>query len=146
MLVSVSSSILTPNTRSLTLMILHLKPKVVNFWQKLDLLKTIFSKKCSIFSLIFPHASRTSSLTFSANVSIIDSSKTLLKLIKFLKNRFYSFSCNFPMRYVNDCPERKVFSQKYPHLQLLIQISKCYMGSWYKWLKGKHLFFWHNFF
>ena len=63
-LVLVSSSILTPNTRSLSLMILHLKPKVVNVLAKLGLLKPIFNKKSSIFSL-----SRMPSLTFYTNIT-----------------------------------------------------------------------------
>ena len=51
------------------------------------------------------------------------------------------FSCDFPIRHVNGWPERKIQSLKYPHLQLLIQTSQFYMGSWHKLLKSKHLFF-----
>ena len=50
-------SILTPNTRSLTLIILHLKPNLSMFWQKLGLLKPMFNKKCLILSLYFPFIS-----------------------------------------------------------------------------------------
>ena len=44
-LVLLSSSILIPNTRSLTLMILHLKPKVVNVLAKNWFIKTNPQKK-----------------------------------------------------------------------------------------------------
>ena len=47
-------SILTPNTRSLTLMILHLKPKVVNVMAKSWFIRNNLQQKYSIFSLIFP--------------------------------------------------------------------------------------------
>ena len=53
--------------------------------------------------------------------------KTVFKLIKDKKqkrNRYYSFSCNFPVRYVNECPESKILSLKYLHQQLLIQTSQ----------------------
>ena len=35
----------------------------------------------------------------------------------------------------------KILSLKYPHLQLLIQTSRFYMGSWHKLLKSKHDYF-----
>ena len=59
-------------------------------------------------------------------------------LFKIKKNRFYSFICDFPVRYVNGCPESKTLSLKYQHLQLLIQTSPFYMGSWHNLLKSKH--------
>ena len=37
---------------------------------------------------------------------------------KINRNRCYSFSCDFPLRYVNGCPESKNLSLKYQHLQL----------------------------
>ena len=40
------------------------------------------------------------------------------------RNRCYSFSCDFPIRYVNGCPESKTLSQKYQHLQL--KSKHCY--------------------
>ena len=66
-------SILTPNTRNLSLITLHLKPKVVNVLTK-TLSETSLLWKT--FSLIFPlykyffetHASRMSSLTLSTNI------------------------------------------------------------------------------
>ena len=50
-----------------------------------------------------------------------DWSKTVFKHIKYKKRkRCDSCSCNFPIRYVNGCPESKILSLKYPYLQLLI--------------------------
>ena len=40
------------------------------------------------------------------------------------RNRCYSFSCDFPIRYVNGCPESKTLSLKYQHLQL--KSKHCY--------------------
>ena len=40
------------------------------------------------------------------------------------RNRCYSFSCDFPIRYVNGCPESKTLSLKYKHLQL--KSKHCY--------------------
>ena len=65
------------------------------------------------------HVSRIPSLTSTG-------CKTVFKLTKKLKkkNRCYSFSCDFPVRYVNGCPESKILiSQRYPHLQLLPQTT-----------------------
>ena len=67
--------------------------------------------------------------------------KTVFKLIKDKKIRCYSLSCHFLVRFVNGCPESKILSLKYPHSQLLIQISKFYIGICHKLLKSKHLFF-----
>ena len=53
----------------------------------------------------------------------------------------YTFSCNFPIRYVSSCNESKILSLKYLHLQLLIQTSQFYVGSWHKLLKSKHCWF-----
>ena len=50
-------------------------------------------------------------------------------------------SCDFPVRYINGCPESKILSLKYPHLQLLIRTSQFYMGSWHNLLKRKHCYF-----
>ena len=41
----------------------------------------------------------------------------------------YSFSCDFPIRHACDCPESKIMSLKYPHLQLLIRNCQFYMLS-----------------
>ena len=38
------------------------------------------------------------------------------------------------IRYVNGCPESKILSLKYAHLQLLLQTSQFYMRSWRKLL------------
>ena len=48
---------------------------------------------------------------------------------------------NFTLRYANGCPESKTLSLKYLYLQLLIQASQFYMGSWHKLLKSKHCYF-----
>ena len=68
-------SILTPNTRSLTIMILHLKPKVVIVLEKTWFIRTNLQQQYSISSLIFPlyifafrNASKMPSLTFFANI------------------------------------------------------------------------------
>ena len=42
----------------------------------------------------------------------------LSNLFKINRNRCYSFSFDFPIRYVNGCPESKTLSLKYQHLQL----------------------------
>ena len=41
----------------------------------------------------------------------------------------YSFSCNFSIRYACGCPQSKIMSLKYPHLQLLIRNCQFYMLS-----------------
>ena len=41
----------------------------------------------------------------------------------------YSFSCDFPIRHACGCPESKIMSLKYPHLQLLIRNCQFYMLS-----------------
>ena len=46
-------------------------------------------------------------------------------LFKINRNRCYSFSCHFPIRYVNGCPESKNLSLKYQHLQL--KSKHCYL-------------------
>ena len=46
-------------------------------------------------------------------------------LFKINRNRCYSFSCDFPIRYVNGFPERKTLSLKYQHLQL--KSNHCYL-------------------
>ena len=46
-------------------------------------------------------------------------------LFKINRNRYYSFSCHFPIRYVNDCPESKNLSLKYQRLQL--KSKHCYL-------------------
>ena len=66
--------------------------------------------------------------------------KQFSNLLK-IKNRCYSFSCNFLERYVNGCPESKILSLKYPHLRHLLQTSQFYMGKWHKLLKSKHCYF-----
>ena len=35
----------------------------------------------------------------------------------------YSFSCSFPIQYVNGCPESKILSLNYLHLQLLLNFT-----------------------
>ena len=63
----------------------------------------------------------------------------LLKII-IIRNKCYSVNCDFPIRYVNGCPESKILL-KYPHWQLFIQTSQFYMGIWHKLLKSKHCYF-----
>ena len=42
---------------------------------------------------------------------------------------------------INGCPESEILSLKYQHLQLLIQTSQFYMGTWHKLLKSKYCYF-----
>ena len=65
--------------------------------------------------------------------------KQVFKLIKVKKNGCYS-CCDFPI-YVNGCPKSNILSLKYSHLELLIQTSPFYTGSWHKFLKSKHYCF-----
>ena len=44
-------------------------------------------------------------------------------LFKMNRNKCYSFSCDFPMRYVNGCPESKTLSLKY---QIWGKTDYCY--------------------
>ena len=72
--------------------------------------------------------------------------KMFLNIFKNIEMGCYSFSCDFPKRYANDCPESKILSLKYTYLQLLIQTSQLYTGSWHKLLKSKHCYFLTKFF
>ena len=119
------------------------------FWQELGLLKPIFNKKCLIFSLYFSFISifantcikSTQFNLFYQYMLLLTKVKTFLNLLNIKEKYVLLFSCDFPIRYVNGCPESKILSLQYPYLQLLIQTSQFYMGSWHKLLKSKHLFF-----
>ena len=89
------------------------------------------------------HASRILSLTFFYQYMLlltkVKQFPNLLKII-IIRNKCYSVNCDFPIRYVNGCPESKILL-KYPHWQLFIQTSQFYMGIWHKLLKSKHCYF-----
>ena len=53
------------------------------------------------------------------------------------RNRCYSFSCDFPIRYVNGCPESKTLSLKYQHLQL--KSKHCYLKKNWRWWCNRYL-------
>ena len=60
-------------------------------------------------------------LEYLAPYVVIDYSKTAFKLIKYKKEIGVTpLAAISPIRYVNGCPESKILSLKYPHLQLLI--------------------------
>ena len=60
------------------------------------------------------------------------------------RNRCYSFSCPFPIRYVNGCPESKIMSLKHLYIKLLTGTSQFHVGSWHKLLKSKHCYFFNR--
>ena len=118
------------------------------FWHKLVLLKPIFYKKFSNFSLIFPfykHMHQECPVQSFLSVYVFDTYSTKVEQFKLIKdkkrNSCYSFICGFPIRYVNGGPESKILSLKYPPVQLLIETSQFYVGSWHKLLKSKRCYF-----
>ena len=52
-----------------------------------------------------------------------------------------TFQVVFPLKICQWLAWSKILSLKYPHLQLLIQTSQVYMGSWFKLPKSKHCYF-----
>ena len=74
------------------------------------------------------------------DILLLTKVKQFSNLLKKKRNKPYPFSCNFPIRYVDGCPENKIMSLKYPHLELLYQTSQFYMGSWHKLLKSKNCY------
>ena len=130
-------------------MILHVKPKVINVLAKTWFIKPVFNKKRSIFSLIFPLYKYFANTCiknaqfnlFCQYMLLLTKVKQFSNLLKIKKNRSYAFSCTFPIRYVNGCPESNILPLKYPHLQFIIQTSQFYMRRWQKLLKSKHCYF-----
>ena len=101
-----------------------------------------FLAKCFLYINIFANTwiKNAHFNPFCQYMFLLTKVKQAFKLMRHKKEIGVTFCCDFPIRYVNGCPESKIMSVKYPHLQLLIQTSQFYMGSWHKLLKNKHLF------
>ena len=88
------------------------------FWQNLGLLKPVFNKKCSIFSLIFPLCKYIPKNIHQESPVIpflpiyFMKVKQIFKLIKNKEQIGSTVMYCYFVRYVNGCPESKILPQK----------------------------------